>query len=134
MSRLTRPASLCASSAKSKQATLKSFFGAASAAKKSASDARSDGGGGGSGLLTITEGFGDFKPGYTDEGRVITMEYESFFLVLVYVPNSGQKLERLTYRLEKWDPDFRAYLTHLAGSSPPARASTRYTCQYSVDR
>ena len=69
-------------------------------------------------LLRITEGFGDFKSGYTDEGRVITLEYDCFFLVLTYVPNSGQKLERLGYRLEKWDPDFRAYLSHLDATKP----------------
>ena len=34
------------------------------------------------------------------------------------MPNSGQKLERLAYRLEKWDPDFRAYLTHLDAKKP----------------
>jgi exonuclease III len=36
---------------------------------------------------------------YTDEGRVITMEYEDFYLVLTYVLNSGQKLERLDERV-----------------------------------
>jgi hypothetical protein len=38
-------------------------------------------------LLRITEGFGECAPGYLDEGRVITMEYTAFFLVLTYVPN-----------------------------------------------
>lgn len=46
------------------------------------------------------------------EGRVICAEYQDFFLVNVYVPNSGQKLERLDYR-KKWDVDFLKYLKNL---------------------
>ena len=43
------------------------------------------------------------------EGRVICAEYADFYLINVYVPNSGQKLERLSYR-SKWDADFLQYL------------------------
>jgi exonuclease III len=43
----------------------------------------------------------------------LTLEFDAFNLVLTYVPNSGQKLERLDYRLHDWDVDFRAYLAHL---------------------
>jgi exonuclease III len=73
-------------------------------------------------LLSVKEGMYDFKSldgnayyasEYTDEGRVLTLEFDAFNLVLTYVPNSGQKLERLDYRLHDWDVDFRAYLTHL---------------------
>lgn len=39
----------------------------------------------------------------TDEGRFIAMEFESFWLVHTYVPNSGQKLDRLSFRTETWD-------------------------------
>lgn len=46
------------------------------------------------------------------EGRVITLEYEDFFLVNAYVPNSQEGLRRLDYRM-KWEDDFRAYLTGL---------------------
>ena len=60
---------------------------------------------------------GDFRAGYTDEGRVLTLEFDAFNLVFTYVPNSGQKLERLEYRLKKWDVDFRAYLRHLDGET-----------------
>ena len=68
-------------------------------------------------LLRIVEGMGDFRAGYTDEGRVLTLEFDAFNLVFTYVPNSGQKLERLEYRLKKWDVDFRAYLRHLDGET-----------------
>ena len=37
-----------------------------------------------------------------DEGRTITLEFSKFYIVNTYVPNSGQKLERLAYRTEKW--------------------------------
>ena len=51
------------------------------------------------------------------EGRVICAEYKDFYLVNVYVPNSGQQLERLEYR-KKWDKDFLNYLKHLEEKKP----------------
>ena len=47
------------------------------------------------------------------EGRVITVEFDGFHLVCVYVPNSQDGLKRLDYRM-KWEDDFRAYVTSLA--------------------
>lgn len=47
------------------------------------------------------------------EGRVIAAEYENFYLVCVYVPNSQDELKRLDYRMQ-WEDDFRAYVTALA--------------------
>ena len=47
------------------------------------------------------------------EGRVITMEFDDFYLVCVYVPNSQDELKRLTYRM-KWEDDFRSYMSGLA--------------------
>lgn len=47
------------------------------------------------------------------EGRVITMEFDDFYLVCVYVPNSQDELKRLTYRM-KWEDDFRFYVSGLA--------------------
>lgn len=47
------------------------------------------------------------------EGRVIAAEYEKFYLVCVYVPNSQDELKRLDYRMQ-WEDDFRAYVTALA--------------------
>lgn len=49
---------------------------------------------------------------HDNEGRVITAEFDQFFLVNVYVPNSGEGLKRLDYRLE-WDKAFSAYLKSL---------------------
>jgi len=49
---------------------------------------------------------------YNDEGRVITLEYEDFYLVNVYVPNSKEGLLRLDYRME-FEDNFRAYLNSL---------------------
>lgn len=40
------------------------------------------------------------------EGRVTTAEFEEFILVSTYVPNSGEGLRRLKYRVEEWDKDF----------------------------
>lgn len=51
------------------------------------------------------------------EGRVICAEFDSFFVVTVYVPNSGSELARLTYR-QAWDRDFLAYLKGLESSKP----------------
>lgn len=47
------------------------------------------------------------------EGRVITLEYEDFYLVNVYTPNSQDELKRLDYRM-RWEDDFRGYLNGLA--------------------
>src|SRR5690606_117081 len=54
---------------------------------------------------------------HDQEGRVQCAEFESFYLVNVYVPNSGQELVRLDYR-RKWDADFRNYLKELKKMKP----------------
>ncbi len=51
------------------------------------------------------------------EGRIICAEYASFFLVTVYVPNSGSELARLGYR-QQWDSDFLQYLKGLESQKP----------------
>lgn len=51
------------------------------------------------------------------EGRVICAEYNSFFLITVYVPNSGSELARLSYRTS-WDADFLVFLKNLEKSKP----------------
>lgn len=48
---------------------------------------------------------------------MITAEYEKFYLVNVYVPNSQNELKRLDYRMS-WEDDFRAYLKKLEESKP----------------
>lgn len=51
------------------------------------------------------------------EGRIICAEYEDFYLVNVYTPNSKRELERLEYRME-WEDDFRKYLKNLEKNKP----------------
>jgi AP endonuclease-1 len=55
---------------------------------------------------------------HDNEGRVITAEFEKFYFVTAYVPNSGDKLQRLGYRVKEWDPDFRSYLQTLDKDKP----------------
>ena len=54
---------------------------------------------------------------HDSEGRVITLEYEDFYLVCVYTPNSQDGLRRLDYRMS-WEDDFRDYLCELDKSKP----------------
>jgi len=54
---------------------------------------------------------------HDQEGRVICAEFDTFYLVNVYVPNSGQELVRLDYR-QQWDTDFRNYLMRLKETKP----------------
>lgn len=54
---------------------------------------------------------------HDQEGRVITAEYDQFFMVTVYAPNSGDGLKRLDYR-EQWDADFNLYLKQLNLKKP----------------
>ncbi len=54
---------------------------------------------------------------HDDEGRVICAEYAKFYLVTVYVPNSGSELARLPYR-QTWDSDFLVYLKKLEDKKP----------------
>ena len=51
------------------------------------------------------------------EGRVITCEFEDFYLVCCYTPNSQDELRRLEYRM-RWEDDFRAYLKALDAKKP----------------
>jgi len=54
---------------------------------------------------------------HDNEGRVITLEFEQFYLVNVYTPNSKKELLRLDYRM-KWEDDFRDYLKKLDEKKP----------------
>lgn len=51
------------------------------------------------------------------EGRVITLEFENFYMVTVYTPNSQRELTRLEYRM-KWEDDFRYFLNDLRKTKP----------------
>lgn len=54
---------------------------------------------------------------HDQEGRVITLEFEKFYLVNCYTPNAQRELTRLTYRM-KWEDDFREYLKKLDKNKP----------------
>lgn len=54
---------------------------------------------------------------HDQEGRVITLEFEKFFLVNCYTPNSKRELERLEYR-QVWEDEFRKYLVNLDNKKP----------------
>ena len=65
--------------------------------------------------LNVTYGINNDE--YDNEGRVITLEYQHFFLVNVYVPNVKRTLERLPYRM-KWEDLFKDYLNKLKQNKP----------------
>jgi exodeoxyribonuclease-3 len=65
--------------------------------------------------LNVTFGIGEEE--HDSEGRVVCAEYASYFVVSVYVPNSGSELLRLTYR-QSWDSAFLVYLKNLESTKP----------------
>lgn len=65
--------------------------------------------------LAVTNGIGIDE--HNTEGRVITLEFQDFFFVTCYTPNSQNELKRLDYRM-KWEDDFREYLLSLNNKKP----------------
>ena len=65
--------------------------------------------------LNVSYGIGVDE--HDHEGRVITLEFEDFYFVCVYTPNSQDELKRLDYRMV-WEDDFRAYLKKLDEHKP----------------
>lgn len=65
--------------------------------------------------LAVTNGIGIDE--HNTEGRVITLEFQDFFFVTCYTPNSQNELKRLDYRM-KWEDDFREYLLRLNKKKP----------------
>ena len=65
--------------------------------------------------LSVVNGIGIEE--HDQEGRVITLEFEDFYFVTVYTPNSQNELARLDYRMQ-WETDFLAYLKKLEESKP----------------
>ena len=61
--------------------------------------------------ISVTYGIGKRK--HDLEGRSIAAEFDTFYVVATYIPNAGQKLERLDYRTREWDVDFRAFIKGL---------------------
>lgn len=65
--------------------------------------------------ISVTYGMG--IPEHDTEGRVITLEYDNFYLITVYVPNSKRELLRLDYRMQ-WEDAFRDYICALDKKKP----------------
>ena len=65
--------------------------------------------------LSVTYGIG--KEEHDQEGRIITLEFENFYLVNCYTPNSKRELERLSYRMV-WEDEIRQYLKQLDTIKP----------------
>ncbi len=65
--------------------------------------------------LSVAYGMGIDE--HDHEGRVITLEYEHFYMITVYTPNSQNELKRLDYRM-RWEEDFKQYLKKLEEKKP----------------
>ncbi len=65
--------------------------------------------------LSVTYGIGVDE--HDHEGRVITLEYEDFYFITVYVPNSQDELKRLDYRM-RWEDDWHRYIKSLEKKKP----------------
>ena len=80
--------------------------------------------------LSVTYGIG--VPEHDHEGRVITAEYEDFFFVCVYVPNSQRELTRLAYR-QTWEADFLRYILALEEKKPVIYAGDLNVAHREID-
>ncbi|PEY41222.1 exodeoxyribonuclease III [Bacillus cereus] len=65
--------------------------------------------------LSVTYGLGIEK--HDQEGRLITLEFEDFYMITLYTPNAKRGLERLDYRME-WEDDFLTYIKQLDKKKP----------------
>ena len=65
--------------------------------------------------ISVSYGIGIEK--HDQEGRVITLEFDRFYMITVYTPNSQDELKRLDYRME-WEDDFLKYLKNLEQKKP----------------
>ena len=61
--------------------------------------------------------YGMDKPQHDTEGRLITLEFPSFYFITCYTPNAQDGLRRIDYRMQ-WDDDFRAYIQSLDSTKP----------------
>jgi exodeoxyribonuclease-3 len=68
--------------------------------------------------LNVTYGMNKLNDQLNNEGRMITLEYEKYYVLQVYTPNSGQVLERLTFRTTKWDKYFWKFVKKLQANKP----------------
>ncbi|KAF8094384.1 hypothetical protein N665_0364s0013 [Sinapis alba] len=68
--------------------------------------------------LSVRYGTGLSGSDHDMEGRIVTAEFDSFYLITTYVPNSGDGLKRLSYRIEEWDRTLSKYIKELEKSKP----------------
>ncbi|ESQ52865.1 hypothetical protein EUTSA_v10016487mg [Eutrema salsugineum] len=68
--------------------------------------------------LSVRYGTGLSGSDHDMEGRIVTAEFDSFYLISTYVPNSGDGLKRLSYRIEEWDRTLSDYIKELEKSKP----------------
>ena len=80
--------------------------------------------------LSVSYGIGMEE--HDREGRVITLEYENFYFVTVYVPNSQNELARLDYRM-RWEDDFLAYIKSLEAGKPVIYAGDLNVAHREID-
>ena len=80
--------------------------------------------------LSVIKGIGIEE--HDNEGRVITAEFDDFFVVNAYVPNSGQGLKRLDYR-QQWDKDFLKYIKGLETKKPVLFCGDLNVCHKEID-
>jgi len=69
---------------------------------------------------------------HDQEGRIITLEFDDYFLVNVYVPNAQRTLDRLPYR-QQWDKDFLEYLKELEQMKPVIACGDFNVCHKEID-
>ncbi|XP_073394864.1 DNA-(apurinic or apyrimidinic site) endonuclease, chloroplastic isoform X2 [Physcomitrium patens] len=69
-------------------------------------------------IKPISVQYGLGIPNHDQEGRLITCEFDTFYFVVSYVPNSGAKLERLAYRTQEWDVALSSHLRELEKKKP----------------
>lgn len=67
------------------------------------------------------------------EGRVLTFEFKEFSVIHVYTPNSGQVLQRLDYRVKKWDPAFWKYVEGIQKNKPVIVCGDLNVARYEID-
>ena len=80
--------------------------------------------------LSVIKGTG--VDDFNDEGRVLTLEYEDFYLTTCYSPNSQPHLKRIDYRL-KWEEQFRAFLTSLKKEKPVILCGDLNVAHHQID-
>lgn len=80
--------------------------------------------------ISINYGIGTLQ--HDNEGRVITLEFEDFYFVTVYTPNSQEELKRLSYRME-WEDDFLKYIKELDDKKPVIYAGDLNVARLDID-